>query len=400
MEKKAVLTRGTTTIISLTFICSLLLIVGCTEQPYYAVPTDASGKVVITGVSKATSSGITTLDDAFTVDATLPNAKEGDVMKVELLQLQVPPQGGNEQLLPMAGTQKEVTVGSDLKVSVTYSRAEAQMNAAGDYVVVTFAGKTDAADLRVDMAQATSVSNPQYEGNDVEVIRTAGTAFFDVNVQPVSGDYTGTVTVKKKNGAHDSWVEVGSFPVPASVPISGDDFAPGKDTLYYSFVAPQGALSDEVTTRVIVSDPYFFLKRTGILSLVNPAQGGMDILTGSAVAAEDGNAILSVNGDSLTINSGSAWAVNGKSISFVPATLAMYDLNNVQDAITVYEAGTPTAVADPIKGEGVFIFKIINGPNPSDVFYGLLKVTEITPGASVDYEYRIGNLYAHLPVIQ
>jgi len=73
-------------------------------------------------------------------------------MKVELLQLQVPPSGGTtKQLLPLANTQQDVTVGSDLKASVTYTRDQANLLGVGDYVVVAFNGKTDYAKQTVTM---------------------------------------------------------------------------------------------------------------------------------------------------------------------------------------------------------------------------------------------------------
>ncbi len=68
--------------------------------------------------------------------------------------------------------------------------------------------------------------------------------------------------------------------------------------------------------------------------------------------------------------------------------------------MTAFMSGSPVASADPASGEGVYIFKIINGPNPSNVFYGVLKVTSIVPGTSVGYEYRIGSMYNQLSVIQ
>lgn len=68
--------------------------------------------------------------------------------------------------------------------------------------------------------------------------------------------------------------------------------------------------------------------------------------------------------------------------------------------MTAFMAGTPTATADPALGEGVYIFKITNGANPTDVYYGTLKVTSIVPGVSVAYEYRIGNTYNQLAVLK
>lgn len=387
--------------LSLTLICSLSLIAGCTKQEYYNIPVDANGHAVITQVATATSSGISTLDNQFTVNATFPNAKAGDVMKVELLKLQVPPQASAAQLLPLAGTLKEITLGSDLKASVTFTRSEAKMNVPGNTVTVTFAGKTDAAKLTVNMVQATSVGSLQFGGKEVNLIRSAGTAFLDVKVQPKLGAYAGTVTVRRKNGANEPWVNVGNFAASASIPVTGNDFAADKDTMYYSFTAKQGIYTDEITTKIIANDPYFFLKKTaGVLSLLASARGGWNLITGSSVTAGATTATLSVSGGSLMIKGGTAWAVNGKSISFVPSTLSMYDKNNSQAAMMAYAAGTPVATVDPANGTGIFIFKIINGSGPSDVFYGMIKIVKIVPGVSLDFEYRIGNIYPHLSVIK
>ncbi len=71
------------------------------------------------------------------------------------------------------------------------------------------------------------------------------------------------------------------------------------------------------------------------------SSAGRNILTNKAVAATDATAILAVDGGSLIIHGGSAWAVSGKQISFVPATLALYDKNNTNEAIAAFEAGTP-----------------------------------------------------------
>ena len=120
-------------ILILALICSAALIMSCSKQPYYDIPKDANGNAVITQVSKSTTVGITALDDRFTVTSTLPNAKAGDVMTSELVKLQIPSWGGTAtQNLPLANTKKQVTVGSDLKSSVTYTRTEAQMNVVGD----------------------------------------------------------------------------------------------------------------------------------------------------------------------------------------------------------------------------------------------------------------------------
>lgn len=387
-----------------TYIKNLIIILvlaslwSCTKQPYYEVPTDENGNVVITGVAKTTSAGITTLDDGFTVTSYLPNAKEGDVMKIELLQLQTPPNGGAQQLLPMAGTQKEVTLGSDLKATISYTRTEAKLNAVGDYVTVTFAGKTDAATFRVNLKQATTVSNPKYNGSDVEIIREAGTASFIVTVTPAAAPYAGDVVVKRKNGTNDAWQDVGSFAAGDMIDVSGDDFALGKDTMFYSFSTTHNGYTDEIIKTVVASSPYFFVKKSGTLK-PGATTDGFNLLKGAVEASTDANAIITL-GANLTISQGSAWATGGKGISFVPSTIATYNLNSVTAAKTEFNAGAPLTSIDPSNGEGVFVFKIVNGGNASDIVYGMLKATKLTPGTSAEFEYRIGNLYAHYSMMQ
>lgn len=388
-------------IISLLF--ALVLIVGCTEQAYYEIPRDENGNVILTGVSSATTTGISNLDNQFSVTATFATAKVGDVMNVECLQLQIPPSGGSvKQLLPLAGTQKTATVGADMKATVSYTRAEAKLNAAGDYVTVVFNGKTDYALQKVEMVPATVSSKPKVSGKEVDVARTAETAYFNVTVSPKAGAYTGDLIAKRKNGKNAAWVDAGagtfSGTQPFLVPISGSDFAVGKDTMYYSFKAALGSYTDEITTSIIVRDPYFYLKKSGTMTL-GGSKAGVNMLSNAGVAATSASAIIAVDGGSLMIHGGSAWAVGGKGITFVPSTLAEYTANNSTTAIAAFEAGTPVSTADPAAGEGVYIFRIVNGANPTDVIYGMIKVTSVVPGVSVTYEYRIGNLYAHLTVI-
>lgn len=387
--------------ILLTLLASIISIVSCTKQPYYDIPTDANGNVVITSVASATSTGITSLDDNFTVNATFPNAKAGDVMIAELLKLQAPATGGAAQLLPLAGTQKNVTVDNDLKATVTYTRTEAKMNAVGDFVTVTFSGKTDAVVTRINLKNATSVVGPEYESKIVDIMRSNDTAYFDISVQPTLAAYTELVTVKRKNGSDAPWVNVGSgsFATGSKVPVSGNDFAPGKDTMIYAFIARQGTYVDSLTTTVTAGDPSFFLKKTGTLSLTNTAQGGMDIIINTSVPSGDPNAIILVDGDSLTIKEGTTWGSAGKSISFVPSTVDLYNKNNSSDAISAFNSGTAVSQFDPSQGSGVCVFKIVNGTASSDV-YGMMKIIKIVPGVSVDYEYRIGNAYQHLSFIK
>lgn len=387
----------------ISLICALVLIVSCTKQDYYEIPTDANGNVILTGISSTTTTGISTLDNSFTVTATFATALVGDVMTVELLKLQIPPTGGTTtQLLPLTGTQKQATVGSDMKATVTYTRAEAQMTKVGDYVTVVFAGKTDYAKQRVDMVPATTVSKPKVTGKEVDVARTSETAFFNVTVAPKSGAYAGTLLAKRKNGKNAAWVNVAGTPFsgtqPFLVPISGSDFAAAKDTMYYSFSATSGSYTDEVMSTIIVRDPYFFLKKAATLAL-GGSSAGRNLLINAAVAESDPTANVAVSG-SLILKGGSAWLAAGHKIEFVPSTVAMYEANNSTNIIAAFNSGTPTATADPITEVGVFIYKIVNGPAPTDIYYGILKTTNVLPGISVSFEYRIGDMYAHLSVIK
>ena len=383
---------------SLILICSMALMVSCSKQPYWNVPDVVNGVATITGISKATSLGVSTLDDNFTVNVTLPNAKSGDIMTVELLKQQVPPGSTSSQLLPLAGTQQSVTVASDLTASVTYTKAQAKMVNPGDNIYVSWAGKTESASLVVTLTPATSVTGPKYNGNSVKVIRGAGTAYFDITVAPISKTYTGNVLVQKKNGMNDPWVSVGSFPAVSQVPFSGDDFAVGKDTMYYNFIATSGSNTDNVTVVVVDNAPYFFLKKTGTMSI--GSTDGLNLLVNGAMPAAGVNAILAIDAGTLMMHGGVNWAVGGKSISFVASTLADYATNSPTSAMATYMAGTPTATANPSFGAGVYVFKIVNGPNPTDVFYGILKITNIVPNVSVSYEYRIGSTYVQLAMIK
>jgi len=266
----------------------------------------------------------------------------------------------------------------------------------GDFVTVTFAGKTESASVVVTMTKATTISNPEYNGSAVNVVRSAGTALMKIKVQPIFGDYEGSVEVKRKNGINDPWEDVGNFSSFSSMPISGDDFAVGKDTMYYSFVSKVNDLSDTVSLTIVNNNPYFFFKKAGSLVL-GGSSAGLDILTNTGLAATDADAMLAIDGNSLIMHGGSAWAAGGNSISFVPSTLVQYNLNDPISAKAAFLLGTPTATADPTAGEGVYIFKIVN---KTDTHYGMLKIVSAVPGTSVSYEYRIGNLYSPLAIIR
>jgi hypothetical protein len=387
----------------------LVLIVGCKNE-LFSPPKDANGNIIFYSVSSTTTTGVSTLDAQFSVTATLPNAKSGDVMNVECLQLQIPAgsTSTSTQLLPLAGTQKTSTVGSDLKTSITYTRTEAKLVKLGDYITVCFNGLTDYAKQRVDLVAAVTSSKPAVTKSansiiELDVARTAETAFFNVKVTPKSATYTGTLVVTRKNGKLAPSVTVTGSPFANAatfmVPITGTDFAVGKDTMIYSFSATMAGLTEVLSYTVIVRDPYFYLKKTGVTLALGTSTAGRNLLTNTAVAENAATANIAVLG-TLILKGGSVWVAAGHTISFVPSTLAMYDLNNTVTTIAAFNAGTPTATADPIGGTGVYIYKMVNGPTPADIYYGMIKVTNVLPGVSVTMEYRIGDQYAHLLVIK
>ncbi len=383
---------------------AVVFIIGCGQGDVYEIPTDADGNIIWTGVSSTTTTGISSIDNSFTVTATFATAKSGDVMKVELLQLQTPPGGGTtKQLLPLANTQKDVTVGSDLKASVTYTRDQANLQGVGDYVMVVFNGATDYARQRVDMTNAMTVSKPTVSDKEIEVARTAEIAHFHVKVTPKEGAFTGKVDVKRKNGTNGAWVDVTGSPFsgatqPYLAPIAGTDFVIENDTMFYTFTVTQGNYQEKIERTVIVRDPYFYLKKLTTITL-GGSSAGRNLLVNAAAPANDPMAMVAVEG-SLVLKGGSAYLAAGKTIQFVPSTTAMYALNNSNSAIDAFESGTPTDTLDPISGQGVYIFKAVTGPNPADIYYGMIMVTEVKPDKSVSFEYRIGNQYAHLAVIE
>ena len=116
-------------IIALSFIVAIAIMTGCTEQPYYDIPYDENGNVYITKISKVTADPVTVGQTSFTINCYFPNAKSGDVMKATVLQQQVPSWNptGAKQLLPIAGSEKSITVGGDFKTSVTYTLTEAHL---------------------------------------------------------------------------------------------------------------------------------------------------------------------------------------------------------------------------------------------------------------------------------
>ena len=143
----------TKNILSISLIVSFVLMMGCTPQPYFDIPLDENGDVIFTDISEVTSTGVTVADNGFTVDAYFPNAKSGDAMEAEVLKRQEPSWdiGGEFQLLPVPGTIKSITVGADLKTSVTYTKAEADLVNVGDAVTVVFSGATDSGIIQITL---------------------------------------------------------------------------------------------------------------------------------------------------------------------------------------------------------------------------------------------------------
>lgn len=132
-------------IITLSLIAAVAIMMGCTKQPYYDIPLDSNGNVYITKISKVTTDNVVKGMVTFNVYGYFPNAKAGDVMKATVLKQQVPSgsTGTATQLLPVTGTEKSGTVGTDYKTTVTYTLAEAKLVNVGDAITIVFSGNTD-----------------------------------------------------------------------------------------------------------------------------------------------------------------------------------------------------------------------------------------------------------------
>ena len=388
--------------LSFILICSVAtLVVSCSKQEYYNVPVDANGKAIITSVSTGSNTGITSLDGSVTVNTTLPNAKAGDVMIAEIVKSQIPPGGGTAQSLPLASTKKSVTVGSDLTTSVTYTRAETALNP-GEAIVVTFSGATDSYTTpQITMTPAASIGTLQYQGKTTSLVRTAGTATLKVSVAPKGGTYTGNIVVSYRDNGTGAYTVLGTFPGSTTdIPVNPDTWASGVNSREYKVDVAQGGYTESLTTVVNAQDPFFFLKKTGTLSLTTSSQGGFLLTTGASATATATTAQIVVSGGSLSVKAGPGTTDSGRSIDFVATTAAKYDANSSSTAKADYAAGTKLAVADPTSGTGIYLFRMVLGPNPEDVYYGYLKFTSVTPGSSVSFEYRIGDRYEHLLVIK
>lgn len=132
-------------------LIAFVLMTSCTDQPYFDIPVDANGNVIFTEISEVTATPATVAQPDFTVSGYFPNAKPGDVLVAEVLKPQVPSwdPGGALQLLPLAGTKKDVTIDNSLGGSVTYTKAEAGLNNVGDAVTIVFSGQTESGIIEV-----------------------------------------------------------------------------------------------------------------------------------------------------------------------------------------------------------------------------------------------------------
>lgn len=376
------------------------LIMSCSEQPYWDYPKDENGNAIITQVSKTTTSGITALDPGFTGESYLPNAKQGDIMTVVLVKPQVPPSnpGGATQILPIAGTSKTYTVDNNLKINFSYTREEATLLKVGDWVTVTISGETESGIIKqLTLTSAMSTTKPKVGGKEVTIIRSPEVANMEIKVTPKSETYTGDLTIKRKNGKNGSWTtSTVSIPQPYLVPVAGSDFV-ASDTMFYEFTATLGQQSETVSTSIVVVEPYFFLSKKGITLALGGSTAGRNLLTNAAVASASADASIIIDlepSGKLMLKAGSAFT---GTIEFVPTTEAKFTDNKSAVAKADFAAGTPEPKADPAEGEGAYIFKIVKG---TDTFYGMLKATSIVPNKSVAFDYKIGDQYAHLSVIQ
>jgi hypothetical protein len=383
-------------LIGIAFFSLSTLLQSCSKQEYFDIPKNADGSALLTQVASTTNTGITVLDDEFSVFATLPNAKVGDTMIVELLANQIPAGGTTTRLLPIAGTQKKVVVDTNFKSNVTYTKQQALLVNVGDAVTVTFAGKTESAFTTITLGKATTLKGPLYNGNAVILRRNSGAAYFDVAVAPKKAAYTGSIIVLKKNGINLSWSS-SSFAYGTRIPISGDEFAIGKDTMYYAFISSTNNYADTVLQTVFANLPLYQLTKSGTMVL-GASSGGVNMLINGTVAANSSGATIGIADASLKIAASNSWAaVSGNSISFVPSTSALYNEGNAVNCQAVFDAGTSVKQIDPIAGVPDYIFKMVTGSN---TYYGILRITSVVPGTSVAYEYKIGSTYAQLAILK
>jgi hypothetical protein len=383
-------------LIGIAFFSLSTLLQSCSKQEYFNIPKNADGSALLTQVASTTNTGITVLDDEFSVTARLPNAKVGDTMIVELLANQIPAGGTTTRLLPIAGTQKKVVVDTNFKSNVTYTKQQALLVNVGDAVTVSFAGKTESAFTTITLGKAISVYGPLYDDRSVTLRRNAGAAYFEVYVAPKKAAYKGSIKVLKKNGINLSWSS-SDWAYGTKIPISGDDFAIGKDTMYYAFISSTNNYADTVLQTVFANLPLYQLTKSGTMVL-SASGGGVNMLINGTVAANSSGATIGIADASLKIAASNSWAaVSGNSISFVPSTNALYNEGNAVNCQAAFDAGTSVKQIDPIAGVPVYIFKMVTGSN---TYYGILRITSVVPGTSVAYEYKIGSTYAQLAILK
>jgi len=398
-------------ILSLVLIMSF--IISCNEDQY-EIPKDDEGNVILTKPSETETEGLSTLDDEFTVTAKFYNSNSGDQMEVELLQLQTSEEYNTDSklLLPIEGSQKEVTLNDNLEATVTYSRDEANLEQVGEYVTVVFEGETDYAKTRVYLENATDVTDPMVGGTVITpIMAKEDTAYFNIIVEPIQEEYEGEIVVKSKSSSSDDWSEIQESPLtgdqPYLAPISGDEYE-ANDTLYYQFIAEKGGYKDVVEKQMVISQPYFFASKTATISpsdALNLFTNSVEDTADVEIGAEETSAIVSLTSVDglLKLQGNSDWlaASNDNSIEFVPSTQEMYQNNNSTAAIEAFEnaaSGDVTTTADPLYEEGVYIFKVENGTTPEDTYYGMVKFINSSTEL-VEFEYRIGDQYSHVPIV-
>lgn len=134
-------------------VAAFLILTGCSKQDYYDIPVDENGNAIISPVTQAKSKGIKKGETEFEVTVEFKNAKEGDVIYVELLKQQLVEDSGESQLLSLQGSKKEHKLTGSMTLNLTFTAAEAQLADVGDFVVVAFSSITDSASIRIEMEE-------------------------------------------------------------------------------------------------------------------------------------------------------------------------------------------------------------------------------------------------------
>ena len=371
-----------------------VLIISCSKEPIFDIPLDENGEPIITQVSESSTEGVTGLDNEFTVNIKFPNSSPGNEVHVEVL----------KELQLVEGSEKTISLDGDLKSSVTYTRAEAKLEKINEQVLVLFYDKTekmDSKDQSVTLHYATNISEvPEVLGNVVNIMHIDDTAWFFVEVEPITFEYTGDVDVTWKRNNEDVWNELGSYEVSngsAAVPVNGYMFEQ-EDNIYYSFVTEKEGNQEIIERSFIVSKPQFFKERSTILKVesVDPTLAGKNLLTDAYLEDKD-NSMISIT-DDFHLEGGSAWLGQGNAIEFVSSTGEMYSENNSSNAIDYFE-GVSSETSINLMAEGnVYIFKITMADG--EEYYGMLKLTNLEYQKSISFDYLIGNMYEHLEAMK